>query len=136
MSSASERTVRALLFGIFALLALILAAIGVYGVLSYALSQRAREFGVRVALGATARDLIGLVLAQSMRIVVIGLTAGLLGAIGLALAMRGLLFGVSPLDLKTFVSASMLLATMAMVASYLPARRAAQVDPMQLLRTE
>jgi len=108
----------------------------VYGVLSYALSQRAREFGVRVALGATARDLIGLVLAQSMRIVVIGLTAGLLGAIGLALAMRGLLFGVSPLDLKTFVSASMLLATMAMVASYLPARRAAQVDPMQLLRTE
>jgi putative ABC transport system permease protein len=125
-----------LLVGLFAALALVLAVIGVFGVLSYSVTQRTTELGIRMALGASARSVKLLVLGQGMAPVAAGVAIGIGGALGLTRFMEALLFGVTPTDPLTFVSVSMLLAAIAAVASYIPARRATRVDPVRVLRQE
>jgi putative ABC transport system permease protein len=125
-----------LLVGLFAALALLLAVIGVFGVLSYSVTQRTTELGIRIALGATARSLKLLVLGRGMTPVAAGVAIGVVGALALTRFMETLLFGVTPTDPITFILVSVLLATTAGVASYIPARRATRVDPMRVLRQE
>jgi len=113
---------------------LLLASIGIYGVMAYAVSQRTREIGIRMTLGAESKDVLLLVLRQSFRPVAIGVAVGLCGCAAVSRVLSSLLFGVSPLDPLVFGAVSIFLAGIAMLASYLPARRAAQVDPMSALR--
>jgi putative ABC transport system permease protein len=126
----------ALLVGVFALLALGLGAIGIYGVLAYSVAWRTHEIGIRIALGAHREDVLALIMGEGMRIVVLGMGIGLLGALALARLLRSLLFGVSPTDPVTLVAVSVGLALVAVLACYLPARRATRVDPMVALRHE
>jgi putative ABC transport system permease protein len=125
-----------LLLNIFSALALILAAIGIYGVMSYAVTQRTHEIGIRMAMGAGARDVIGLVVGQAVALALIGVGIGLAAALVLGRVISGLLFGVSPSDLLTFVVVSAMLTGVALGASFIPARRATKVDPMVALRYE
>jgi predicted permease len=134
-SLAMQRMAATLLTG-FGALALLLAALGIYGVLVYAVSRRTREIGVRMALGANVGAVVRLILRQGLRLAFAGAVVGLLAAAGLTQAVRGFLFGVSPLDPVTFGAVLFLLAVVAAVACWLPARRAAKVDPMVSLRTE
>ena len=122
--------------GLFGLVALILAAVGIYGVMSQAVRQRTRELGVRIALGARPTDLLSMVLAQSMRVALVGLAIGLVAALGLSRLVASLLYGISPVDPVTFVAIPALLAAVALLASYVPARWAMRVDPMVALRHE
>src|SRR5437870_8921886 len=115
-----------LLVGIFAALALILAAVGIYGVMSYSVAQRIHEIGIRMALGAGRRDVLGTVMGDGMRLAVAGVAVGLLGGLAMTRGMSGLLYGVRPADPLTFVAVSLTLASVAVVASYIPARRAAK----------
>jgi predicted permease len=124
------------LFAAFGLLGLLLASLGVYGVVAYSAAQRTQEMGVRIALGAKSRDVVGLVLKDGLALTATGVVAGAVLAGALAPAMRRLLYGLSPLDPVTFVAVSALLAVVALVASTLPARRAARVDPVVALRYE
>jgi putative ABC transport system permease protein len=126
----------AVVVGAFGLLALALAAIGIYGVMAYSVSQRTREIGIRMALGADARDVLSLVVRQGMVLAVTGLGLGLVGAVVLTRLMSSVLVGVSATDAATFILVSLLLALVVFVACYIPARRATRVDPMVALRRE
>lgn len=129
-------TFTALALGIAAVMALILGAVGLYGVLSYVVSQRKQEIGVRMALGARARQVQGLVVASGAKLAVLGLTVGIMGAWALTRLLQGLLFGTEPLDPITFAGMSALLLAVGLLASYLPARKAASVDPVESMRME
>jgi putative ABC transport system permease protein len=135
-ASASQRRFNTLLIGFFAVVALVLAAVGIYGVVAYSVAQRTHEIGVRMALGAQKRDVFSLVLRQGMLLVVAGVALGLAGAMALTRLISQLLFNVSALDATTFLSTPLLLAAVALLACYLPARRASRVDPMVALRYE
>ncbi|MBI4664179.1 MAG: ABC transporter permease [Verrucomicrobia bacterium] len=125
-----------ILLASFAATALLLAVIGLYGVMSYLVTQRTKEIGIRVALGAQRRHVLGLVLKRGLLLVSLGLALGLAGALASTRLMSGLLFGITPTDPATFVSVALLLAAIALLACYLPARRATQVDPIVALRYE
>jgi predicted permease len=120
----------------FGVLALLLSAIGIYGVMSYAVSRRTREIGVRVALGAGRRDVVGMVVGRAMRLAALGLVVGAAGALGAGQLLQSQLVGVSPRDPATFAAIVLLLGAVAFLASWLPARRAAAVDPLVALRYE
>ena len=126
----------AVLLGGFSLASLLLAAIGVYGVLAYSVSQRTREIGVRIALGAEPLTITRMVVASGARMVMIGAAAGLAAALALSGLMKSLLFGIGPRDPLTFVAAPVIFVVVALVAAYVPARRAARVSPMEALRAE
>jgi putative ABC transport system permease protein len=126
----------ATLVAIFAALALVLAAVGIYGVMSYAVTQRTREIGVRLALGAAERQIFGLVVGESLKLAAVGLALGLAGSIALGKAIGGMLFGVGGTDAVTFGGTAVLLAGVAFLAAYVPARRAMRIDPMEALRVE
>jgi putative ABC transport system permease protein len=125
-----------ILLGIFASIALILSAVGIYGVMAYSVSQRTHEIGIRMALGAQSGKVLRLVIGQGMTLALLGVGIGVIGALGLKDVMTSLLFGVSGTDAETFVVLSLLLSAVALLANYIPARRATRVDPMIALRYE
>ncbi|MGH9938104.1 MAG: FtsX-like permease family protein, partial [Blastocatellia bacterium] len=134
--TAWSRRALALLLGVLGAVALLLAAMGIYGVISYLVAQRTREMGIRLALGAQRHDLLKLVLGQGVRLTMIGVAAGLTLALALTRFLSSLLYGVSAADPITFASIALLFAGVALTASYLPARRAMKVDPITALRHE
>ena len=126
----------AVLAGAFGMLALVIAATGLYGLLAYSVAQRTAEIGVRVALGASYGRVIRMVLSQGLGLIVFGLVVGILGAAIVARYLSGMLYGLTALDAATYVAAAVTLALVATLASYVPARRAANVDPLTALRSE
>ena len=134
-SVASSRFVMMLL-GSFSVLALGLAAVGIYGVMAYLVTERTQEIGVRMALGAQKRDVLKLVVSKGMALAIIGTAIGLVASVALTRLIRSLLFEVTPTDWLTFVIASTVLLTVALLACYVPARRATKVDPLTALRYE
>jgi putative ABC transport system permease protein len=134
--SVAQPRIFTLLMGVFAALALALASVGIYGVVSYSVSQRTHEVGVRMALGAERIDVLRLVVGQGMSLTGIGLGIGLGGAVALTRFLSSFLFGVHPTDFITFAAVALTLAGVALLATYIPARRAMKVDPMVALRYE
>jgi ABC-type antimicrobial peptide transport system permease subunit len=134
--SLAARRVSMIVLGVFAALALGLASMGIYGVTSYLVGQRTHEIGIRMALGAKQSDVLGLVLREGLRMTALGVAIGLLAAAGLTRLMASMLFGVTATDPLTFLAVGMILATAALAACYLPARRAMKVDPILALRYE
>jgi putative ABC transport system permease protein len=135
-ASTAPRRLNAWLLGIFAALALILSAVGTYGVVTYSVAQRTHEFGIRMALGAERGDVLKLVLGQGIALTLLGVSVGLAGAAGFTRYLASLLYGVRPNDALTFISVGLLLFAVALLACYIPARRATKVDPMVALRYE
>jgi putative ABC transport system permease protein len=135
-NAVAERRFQMLLLGVFAGIALAIAAVGIYGVISFAVSQRTHEIGIRMALGAQAGDVLRLVIWRGMSLTLLGVTLGLAAALALTRVMKKLLFEVSPTDPATFALIALLLVGVAFIASYIPARRATKVDPLQALRQE
>ena len=134
--SVARRRFSVLLLTVFAVVALALASIGIYGMMSYAVAQRTHEIGIRMALGAQIKDVLKLVIGQGMRLVLIGVAVGLMSALALTRLMHSLLFAVSATDPLTFALIALLLTTVALLACYIPARRAARVNPLIALRYE
>ena len=132
---ARPRTVSVLLTA-FALVALILAGVGVYGVMAYSVSQRTQEFGVRMALGATAQSVFRMVLGQALRLVIVGVIAGLVAAGALTRLLDTLLFQTEPLDPLTYAATALVLLLVAIFALYVPARRGTRIAPIEALRAE
>jgi predicted permease len=135
-ASLGSRRFNLILIGFFGITALLLASAGVFGVMAYSVSRRTREFGVRVALGATPRDVLRMVLGQGMRTILIGVAIGIAGSFALTRTVSSLLFGVTATDPVTFGGVTLLLVAVALLACYIPARRATKVDPMAALRYE
>jgi putative ABC transport system permease protein len=135
-ATVAQPRFRMLLLGLFATAATLIATCGLYGLMAYTVTQRRREIGVRMALGATGRDVIRLVLARALRIVAVGLVVGLAGAAVVTRVLQRFLFGVTPTDPIVFTSVTLLLLAVGLLAAWLPARRAAKVDPMVALRSE
>jgi putative ABC transport system permease protein len=135
-ASLGSRKFNVMLIGFFGVTALLLATAGVFGVMAYSVSRRTREFGVRVALGATSGDVLRMVLGQGMGAILIGVAIGIVGSLALTQMVSSLLFGVTATDPVTFVGLTLLLASVALLACYIPARRATKVDPMVALRCE
>jgi putative ABC transport system permease protein len=134
--SIAQRRLNMLLMGLFGGLAMLLSAVGIYGLLSHAVTQRTQEMGIRIALGAQVGDVLRLVLKQGMTLALAGLGIGLICAFALTRLIRGLLFGVGPNDAMTFIVVAGVLTIVALLACYLPARRATKVDPLIALRYE
>jgi putative ABC transport system permease protein len=134
--SVSEPRFYMLLLGAFAAMAVSLAALGIFGVMSHAVVQRRREIGVRVALGANPRDVLGMVLRQALLLALAGVGLGLLGALAFSRVIASLLFRLSPTDPTTLAAVALALTAVALLASYVPARRATRVDPLSALRSE
>jgi ABC-type antimicrobial peptide transport system permease subunit len=135
-SSLAERRFNLVIIGVFAVVALLLAVTGIYGVMSYVVTQRTQEIGIRMALGATVTDILKLTLARGFKLVATGLVVGVVGALALTRLLATLLFDISATDPLTFAAVAALLAAVALVACYIPARRATRVDPMIALRYE
>ena len=135
-ASLATRRLTMSLLGAFAGLALVLASVGIYGVMALSTTQRTRELGIRLALGASRGDVLRLILGQGITLIAIGLAAGLLGAFAASRAVSSLLYGVGSLDAAALIGSLLMLAAVAFVACYLPARRASQVDPIEALRAE
>ena len=134
--SLSQRRFAMIVLGAFAAAALLLASLGIYGVISYLVGQRAHELGIRVALGASRRQIFTLVLGHGLKMTLAGVALGLVAAFGLTRLIRTMLFGVGATDPATFASIAVLLTLVALLACYLPARRATKVDPLVALRSE
>jgi ABC-type antimicrobial peptide transport system permease subunit len=134
--SVSARRFNTALLGGFAILALTLAAVGIDGLMAYAVVQRTREIGIRIALGATPGEVLALVVGQGARLAAVGVVIGLAGAVGLTRVMRTLLFDVSPLDPIAFTASALLLIGVAILATWVPARRAAHIDPQRAIRAD
>ncbi|MFZ3245671.1 MAG: FtsX-like permease family protein, partial [Candidatus Acidiferrales bacterium] len=134
--SEGDARFRSTLLGLFGVLALVLATVGIYSVLAYVVAQRTHEIGIRMALGAQQRDVLRLVVGQGMRAVLIGVAIGIAAALALSRLLAQLLYGVGDKDPVTFAAVTVLLTLVALAACYIPARRAMRVDPMVALRYE
>jgi ABC-type antimicrobial peptide transport system permease subunit len=132
----APRRFNLVLLGSFSALALVLSAVGIYGLVSFATAQRTSEIGVRIALGAGAPDILAMVMRQGLRLTLLGVALGVAGALALTRLLRGMLFGVTPTDPATFLAIALLVLGVAALATYLPARRAARLDPVVAIRSD
>ncbi|MBK6306651.1 MAG: FtsX-like permease family protein [Gemmatimonadetes bacterium] len=135
-AATAEQRNGATILAIFGALALVLAAVGLHGVMLFTVRQRTREIGIRMALGATRRAVVGIFIRRGVRLTMVGGAVGIVLALGATQLLRSLLFGVAPTDAFTFLAVSLLFLVVALVASWLPARRAALVDPVTAMRAE